>query len=251
MESESIEIYARLINGRTFSIKVEKNELIESVKKKIMKFRDGRSNSFLLLFQAQELDNESSVSANNITEFSTLHVIEHLGGGFTMPDIEVQHTGKFDMSAPNFREVTNGLNFDVLCKKCHNLVIVQIGFNTKSYDFFELSSLVKNQICKNCGAILEEKNFRNIYFVKCIWKFEYLEQGNYKLKDGIGICPENEDFIMLDTSDEHQKEYLYMYLRVVKIQNNFNYSASKEEILAKIEEQKKAVGQFIFPKIKS
>ena len=69
-------------------------------------------------------------------------------------------------------------------------------------------------------------------------------------KERVGICPPNVDYVHLNLSDDHQKNYSYLYLRVVKITYIFSKGTASNQIKENLKE-KKEVGKFIFPKLSS
>ena len=105
------------------------------------------------------------------------------------------------------------------------------------------TNFIKESKCQFCGTNFHERNFKSIYLMECVWKFQYLEEGETIPKKGVNICGPSLDFVKLDCSDEDQKNYSYIFLSVVCLEIcTFEW----KKLQHNIENQEKEVGAFFY-----
>ena len=108
---------------------------------------------------------------------------------FSFPDIEKVKEKQFSSNAPAFRHVTPGLNFDAVCPKCKERVIIQIGYNKNGKDYFDIGSMRNHLKCtnSNCKAKINPNGLKNIILYKSIWKYEYQLKDEDNAQSGLAF----------------------------------------------------------------
>ena len=123
--------------------------------------------------------------------------VEGGGGGITTVDISKNNTLtlSFSSTAPNYREVCDGLNIKSICKNKNNscdalndVIYIKIGF-VKNWNLCE--NLEKKVKCPVCGGRVKPLNYG---FTNCNYEIEYEKEVDDGYEDGKvnGKAEENE-----------------------------------------------------------
>lgn len=118
---------------------LEVNALIQN------KMQIKQTKKFHLFYHGKLLREEGTLSELRIVNHSTIYLEYYaLGGGwfhFCLPDINQLKEKEFVKTAPVFRTVISGLNLDAYCDSCKEYVVIQIGYNKKKNEFFDIGRI--------------------------------------------------------------------------------------------------------------
>ena len=200
--------------------------------KKIMNIKEDID----LKYAGKFLDKTKYLREIPIPNEATLIILPRLSGGgegggsgmgFEFPDITKIKIGCFSDKAPEYRVVCPGLNLDAKCHHCSAQVIVQIGFNEKENDFFDMAKLRICSVCTNCKQKLFPKDVTNAILYRSAWKYEFLFDDSNVPSSGLGYTPFDDKYTYFDEKDENKKMYAYLYIRVIEKKGDVSITGNK------------------------
>lgn len=152
----------------------------------------------------------------SIQKESTLHLVLRLrGGGF--PSIKFNSMGepiilKFSDSAPNWRMINRGLNFEGICmnSKCaayKNKVWIQ-----KKFGKFNIAMEVYKSPCPICKKFCEKVENMGLYMGRCVSKGRI--KGEKLEKTMESTQKKENEFLTFEDKDQTRVEWLYLEMEV-------------------------------------
>ena len=248
-----MQIFIKTLTGETLTIYCEPSDTIENIKckiqdckmceyKKIRKNKNQTPKDVIenpviyydsyglppdqqrLIFAGKQLEDNRTLSNYKIQNESTLHLVLRLrGGGLAMNFVNVdkgviQNLG-FSDSAPEWREVTKGLNLFGICKNkdCRAFdkeVVHKEGINQK----FNLQNNVLNIKCPICKGIIVPKTCG---FWECEYQFvgDKIEEGKLKHIDTKSKETKGDNFEYFAPYDNDSSLWTNLDIYIIEKQN--------------------------------
>ena len=208
-------------DGKIFPISINSSSTVRELLMEYLKLQneaytlDYALNNLSFMIGVQPLLNERYLDKqiNQIRAFKPEAIIQVRdistkkggGGGITTVDISKNNTRtiSFSSTAPDYREVCDGLNIKSICKNKNNscdalndVIYIKIGF-VKNWNLCE--NLEKKVKCPVCGGRVKPLNYG---FTNCNYEIEYEKEVDDGYEDGkVNGKAEKNEFKLFNESE--------------------------------------------------
>jgi len=126
--------------------------------------------------------------------------------------------------------VNPGLNLMAFCNCCNEYVVIQIGYNQKNNEFFDIGSMRNYLKCSNnkCKSKIKSSGLLNIMLYRSVWKYEYELEFKANQKSGVSFNPNDLQYVTFDEGEVgNTMSCDYFFLKVIK--KEFHIQSTKNE----------------------
>ena len=214
-----------LSNERTVYVPYSRNDSILTIKRKLEQTSDILTENQILFMSGHLIqDNvvmEEVISSNSRVIQMNLDVAVRGGASNIVPLIAPDMTSEecfakrnFASSAPDYRIISKGINFQGYCRnsECvafNDLVDVQLGMCQDDHGVCNYAEIVFELPCPACKKLIDHKEITNVFFLNCTTRIKF------KVYEGTTV----EEFDITAPSDQYlalkdPKKFLkYYYIK--------------------------------------